>query len=164
MWKCQQKRLSLREDLAISSVEGRKVRFGATDSKFTDSSLVMLKANGWNFQVAKHGNWSGDLVSAPRAHSERLREAEWTRRNEKLQKTLHLNGRNVSTSGYHLPLGRVSRLHLKKTGVDLRRGSPWYTPQFKAHSSWPFLANLWFPPLVWNALFTWPKPGDLSTS
>lgn len=50
------KRLSLREDLAISSVEGRKVRFGATDSKFTDSSLVMLKANGWNFQVAKHDN------------------------------------------------------------------------------------------------------------
>ena len=79
--KLSTKRLSPRGDLAISSTEGRKVRFGATDSKFTDSSLVMMEANGWNFQVAKHSNWSGDLVSIPsafwKAQGGRMDKEEW---------------------------------------------------------------------------------------
>ena len=49
-----------------------------------------------------------EILFLYQVHSERLREAEWTRRNEKLQKTLHLNRRNVSSSGCHVPLGRVS--------------------------------------------------------
>lgn len=57
------KRLSLREDLAISSVGKEESGLEPQIPKFTDSSLVMLL---WlEFPGGQHDNWSGDLVSAP---------------------------------------------------------------------------------------------------